>query len=109
MTPRPKKVGRYDQYGDFVMPLDQSDDRNSKGEITLTGDLSGPDPGEPIVLIRMEYKGDGQAEIVDLSTHGEIEIRGVTSRAVVILNRAQAEALAESLLYLTRPVEGRDE
>lgn len=104
-----KQVGRYDQYGDFVMPLDRSNNRNAKGEITLTGDLSGPDPGEPIVLLRMEYKGDGTTETVYLPAHGEIEMRSVTIRAVVILNRAQAEALAESLLHLTRPVEERNE
>lgn len=100
-------VGRYDQYGDFVMPLDRSDNRNEKGEITLTGDLSGPDPGEPIVLLRLEYVGDKTPEVVDLNVHGSIEIRSVAVRAVALLNRAQAEALAESLLHLTRPVEAR--
>jgi hypothetical protein len=94
-------AGAFNEYGDFVMPLDTSDDTNAPGEIEVVGDLGRAD--EPIALLRLTYSGEDQTTTVDLPAYGSIEIKQTQIRACAILTREQALALAAALTYLVRP------
>lgn len=83
---------------DFEIEIDEY------GTIAIDGDLDTNDQPTAVIYAMTPYSGEG---VIDLPG---IEIRftektTIEARALLVVDRGQAEKIAEALLHATRPVE----